>query len=61
MVLDVEAANAPLESVMDHKLHRGFTATTIINRTTYGIGPKFPAAIVGEDVKLIIELEAVKQ
>jgi polyisoprenoid-binding protein YceI len=61
VVLDVEAVNAPLESVMDHKLHRGFTATTIINRTAYGIGPKFPAAIVGEDVKLIIELEAVKQ
>jgi polyisoprenoid-binding protein YceI len=61
VVLDVESINAPLESVMDHKLHRGFTATTILSRSAFGIGSKFPAAVVGEDVKLTIEIEAVKQ
>lgn len=61
VVLDMESPRAPLESVMDHKLHRGFTATTILSRKAFGIGPKFPAAIVGEDVKLTIEIEAIKQ
>jgi polyisoprenoid-binding protein YceI len=61
VVLDVESVNTPLESVMDHKLHRGFTATTILSRSAFGIGPKFPAAVVGDEVKLTIEIEAVKQ
>jgi polyisoprenoid-binding protein YceI len=61
VVLDVEGVNAPLESVMDHKLHRGFTATTTLSRSAFGIGPKFPAVVVGDEVKLTIEIEAVKQ
>jgi polyisoprenoid-binding protein YceI len=61
VVLDVESPSAPQESVMDHKLHRGFTATTILSRSAFGIGPKFPAAVVGEEVKLTIEIEAIKQ
>ena len=36
-------------------------ATTTIKRTDFGIGSKFPAAVVGDDVKLDIELEVVKQ
>jgi polyisoprenoid-binding protein YceI len=47
--------------MMDHKPHSGFTATTTLSRTAYGIGTKFPAALVGDDVKLIIELEIIKQ
>ena len=46
---------------MDHKPHAGFTATTTIHRTDFGIGSKFPAAVVGDDVKLTIDLEVVKQ
>jgi polyisoprenoid-binding protein YceI len=47
--------------MQDHKPHAGFTATTTISRSAFGIGPKFPAAIVGDEVKLTIELEVVKQ
>jgi polyisoprenoid-binding protein YceI len=61
VVLSVEDFSAPQESVMDHKQHRGFTATTILSRSAFGIGPKFPAVVVGDDVKLTIEIEAVKQ
>jgi polyisoprenoid-binding protein YceI len=60
VVLDVEGPSAPVPG-MDHKPHSGFTATTTITRTAFGIGTKFPAAMVGEDVKLTIELEVVKQ
>ena len=61
VVLDVEGPSTPAENAMDHKLHSGFSATTTISRTAYGIGAKFPSALVGDDVKLIIELEIIKQ
>lgn len=60
VVLDVEGPSTPAPG-MDHKPHSGFSATTTITRTAFGIGAKFPAAIVGDDVKLTIELEVVKQ
>jgi polyisoprenoid-binding protein YceI len=47
--------------MQDHKPHMGYTATTTISRTAFGIGTKFPAAMVGDDVKLTIELEVVEQ
>jgi polyisoprenoid-binding protein YceI len=60
VVLDVEGPSGPMPG-MDHKPHSGYSATTTISRTAFGIGPKFPAAMVGDDVKLTIELEVVKQ
>jgi polyisoprenoid-binding protein YceI len=61
VVLDVEGPSTPAENAMDHTLHSGFSATTTLSRTAYGIGTKFPSSLVGDDVKLIIELEIVKQ
>jgi polyisoprenoid-binding protein YceI len=61
VVLDVEGPSTPVEGMMDHKPHSGFTATTTLSRTAYGIGTKFPAALVGDEVKLVIELEIIKQ
>jgi polyisoprenoid-binding protein YceI len=46
---------------MDHKPHAGFSATTTISRTAFGIGTKYPAAIVGDDAKLTIDLDVAKQ
>lgn len=60
VVLDVEGPTGPVPG-MDHKPHAGFTASTTISRTAFGIGAKFPPAMVGDDVKLTIEVEAVKQ
>jgi polyisoprenoid-binding protein YceI len=60
VVLDVEGPSGPALG-MDHKPHSGFTATTTISRTAFGIGAKFPDAIVGDAVKLTIEVEVVKQ
>lgn len=61
VVLNVEGPRGPVENMMDHKQHAGFSATTTISRTAFDIGSKFPAAMVGDDVKLDIELEVVKQ
>jgi polyisoprenoid-binding protein YceI len=59
-VLDAEGPTRPVPG-MDHKPHAGFSATTTISRTAFGIGSMFPAAIAGDDAKLTIELEVVKQ
>jgi polyisoprenoid-binding protein YceI len=61
VVLSVEGPVTPVENGMDHKQHSGFTATTTISRTAFGVGTNFPAAMVGDDAKLTIELEIVKQ
>jgi polyisoprenoid-binding protein YceI len=60
VVLEAEGPTGPVPG-MDHKPHAGFTATTTISRSAFGIGPKFPAAMVGDDVKVTIDLEVVKQ
>jgi polyisoprenoid-binding protein YceI len=58
--LDVDGPSAPVPG-MDKKPHSGFSATTTINRKDFGIGPNAPAAMIGEEIKLTIELEVVKQ
>jgi polyisoprenoid-binding protein YceI len=60
VVLDAEGPSTPVEG-KDHKPHSGFSAITTISRTAFGIGSKFPAAMVGDEVKLTIEIEIVKQ
>jgi polyisoprenoid-binding protein YceI len=60
VVLDVVGPNGSMTDPKG-KVHTGFSAATTIDRTAFGIGPKFPAAMVGDDVSLDIELEVVKQ
>jgi polyisoprenoid-binding protein YceI len=61
VVLDVVPSGAPIESPMDHKLHVGYSATTTVKRADFAIGTTFPEAVLGADVPLTIDLEAVKQ
>jgi polyisoprenoid-binding protein YceI len=61
VVLEVEGPSGPVPGLTDHKPHCGFSATTTISRTAFGIGGKYPAAIVGDEVKLTIDLDVVKQ
>jgi polyisoprenoid-binding protein YceI len=60
VVLDVEGPVGPVQG-MDHKQHVGFSATTTISRSAFGIGPKFGPSMVGDDVKLSIDLDVAKQ
>jgi polyisoprenoid-binding protein YceI len=60
VVLDVEGPSTPVTG-MDKKLHTGFTATTTIHRSDFGIGSSFPSAVLGEDVKIEVDLDAAKQ
>lgn len=60
VVLAVEGPTGPVQG-MDHKQHAGFSASTTISRSAFGIGPKFPAAAVGDSVKISIDLDVAKQ
>jgi polyisoprenoid-binding protein YceI len=60
IVLDVESPSAPVTS-MDKKLHSGYTATTTISRTVFGVGTNFGPPILADEVKLTIELDVAKQ
>ena len=60
VVLTVEGPTAQVTD-QRNRVHCGFSATATISRTDFGIGAKVPAAMVGDEVKLTIELEIVKQ
>jgi len=60
VVLQVEGPTGPVTG-MDRKPHAGYSATATIARTDFGIGGKFPSAILGDQVKLTIDLDVVKQ
>ncbi|MGD0730638.1 MAG: YceI family protein [Terracidiphilus sp.] len=60
VVLDVEGPTGPIQG-MDHKQHAGYSATTTLSRSAFGIGTKFPTSMVGDEVKINIELDVAKQ
>jgi polyisoprenoid-binding protein YceI len=60
VTLTVEGPNGPVPG-MGGKQHSGFAATTTLSRAAFGIGPKMPAAMVGDEIKLSIDLDVVKQ
>ena len=60
VTLNVEGPTGPRQG-MDKKQHAGFSATTTISRTAFGIGAKMPPAVLGDEVQLTIEVDAAKQ
>jgi len=60
VTLDVEGPSAPVTG-MDKKPHAGFSATTTIKRADFGIGSGFGSAVLGDDVKISIDLDVAKQ
>lgn len=60
VTLQVEGPVGPIPG-MGNKPHAGFSATTTISRAAFGIGTKYPTAVIGDDVQLGIELDVVKQ
>lgn len=60
VTLEVDGPSGTIQG-MDHKAHTGYSATTTINRKDFGVGAKYPDSIVGEQIKLTIDLEAAEQ
>jgi polyisoprenoid-binding protein YceI len=60
VVMEVDGPTAPVTDQRG-KVHCGFSATATISRTDFGIAPKVPSAMLGDAVKLTIEVDAIKQ
>jgi polyisoprenoid-binding protein YceI len=60
VTLNVEGPTGPVQG-MDKKPHAGFSATTTISRADFGIASKMPSAVLGDEVKLTIDVDAAKQ
>ena len=60
MTLSVDGPTGPVPG-MGGKQHSGYSATTTLSRSAFGIGAKMPAAMVGDEIKLSIDLDVVKQ
>ena len=60
VVLKVDGPTGPVPG-MDKKPHSGFSATTTISRSAFNIAPKYPAAVVGDEIKLAIDVDIAKQ
>jgi polyisoprenoid-binding protein YceI len=55
VTLDVDGPSAPAK--MGPNLKRGLSATTSVNRKDFGVGAKTPSAMVGEDIKIELDVE----
>lgn len=60
VTLDVDGP-APPQTDPKGKTRSGFSAEGTIHRADFGIGSKFPGAMVGDDVKFSIDVEIDKQ
>ena len=60
VTLQVDAPGGPVNG-MGNKQHMGFSATATVNRLDFGIGAKYPNAALSDEVKLTIDVDAVKQ
>jgi polyisoprenoid-binding protein YceI len=60
VTLMVEGPTGPIKA-MGGKEHSGFSATTTLSRAAFGIAPKMPNGMVGDEIKLNIDLDVVKQ
>jgi polyisoprenoid-binding protein YceI len=60
VVLTVDGPTGPVQG-MDHKQHAGFSASTTISRSAFGIGSNFGPSMLGDEVKLNIEMDVAKQ
>ena len=60
VVLQVQGPVGPVTG-LDKKPHTGFSATTTLKRTDFGLATQYPAAIVGDDVKLTIDFDVAKE
>ena len=60
VTLQVQGPTGPVQG-MDKKPHSGFSATTTLKRTDFGIATKYPTAVVGDDITLTIDLDVAQQ
>jgi polyisoprenoid-binding protein YceI len=60
VTLDVDGP-APPQTAKDGKTRSGFSASGVLKRSDFNFGPKFAPPVLGDEVKLTIDLEIDKQ
>ncbi len=60
VTLDVDGPTAPQKG-QNGKIITGLSASGTVKRTDFNLGPKFPAAVISDEVKFTIDAEAAKQ
>lgn len=60
VTLEVEGPEGPMPG-MGNKQHTGYSATATVARKDFDIGSKYPNAALSDDIKLTIEVDAIKQ
>lgn len=60
LTLDLDGP-APPQTDKNGKTRSGFSASGKLKRSDFNFGPKYPAAVVGDDVKFSIDVEIDKQ
>lgn len=60
VTFDLDGPSAP-ETGKDGKVRSGFSANGILKRSDFNFAPKYPSAIIGNDVKFTIDVEIDKQ
>ena len=59
VTLDVDGPSAPMK--MGPNQRRGLSATTSVNRKDFGVGTKTPAAMIGEEIKIDLDVELTQK
>jgi polyisoprenoid-binding protein YceI len=59
VTLDVDGPSAPVK--MGPNMRRGLSATTSVNRKDFGVGAKTPGAMVGEEIKINLDVELTQK
>lgn len=59
VTLEVEKPTGPITAM--GKTHAGFSATTTVKRTDFGLGTNYPSTMIGDDIALTIDLDLAKQ
>jgi polyisoprenoid-binding protein YceI len=59
VTLDVDGPSAPAK--MGQNLRRGLSATTTVNRKDFGVGANVPNAMVGEQIKIDLDVEVTQK
>src|SRR5690242_7805269 len=59
VTLDVDGPSAPVK--MGQNQRRGLSASTAVNRKDFGVGAKTPSAVVGEQIKIDLDVELTQK
>lgn len=59
VTLDVDGPSAPAK--MGQNVRRGLSATTSVNRKDFGVGANAPSAMVGEQIKIDLDVEVTQK